>query len=106
MNTTERLFGFLNRFDNNDENASKKQSQEVKDTQTSSNTRKPVAAESGAKRTSFNYKHFKEKLKNPAAAEILKTMKSFVQSTMRSYRDTTKKRLSRQEYGQRVRDFF
>ena len=32
-------------------------------------------------------------------------MKSFVQSTMRSYRDTTKKRLSRQEYGQRVRDF-
>ena len=105
LNTTERLFGFLNRFDSNDESASKNQSQEVKDTQTSSNTRKPVAAESGAKRTSFNYKHFKEKLKNPAAAEILKTMKSFVQSTMRSYRDTTKKRLSRQEYGQRVRDF-
>ena len=105
LNTTERLFGFLNRFDSNDENASKKQSQEAKDSQTSSNTRKRAAAESGAKTTSFNYKHFKEKLKNPAAAEILKTMKSFVQSTMRSYRDTTKKRLSRQEYGQRVRDF-
>ena len=106
LNTTERLFGFLNRFDAGDDNNNNNSSKEQKKTQSSNETKKNnKQKQRNNKNNSFNYKYFKEKLKNPAAAEILKTMKSFVQNTMRGYRDTTKKRLSRQEYGTRIRDF-
>jgi Rab5 GDP/GTP exchange factor len=92
VDTTDRLFGFLNRFGADSSSEGKKKSGPKMDNQP-----KPTKP--------FNYKVFREKMKSQPAAEFVKSMKNFVLGTMREYRDTTRERVSREDSGTRVRSF-
>eukprot|EP00946_MAST-07B_sp_MAST-7B-sp1_P003698 g3698.t1 len=123
LQTAQRLFSFLNRF-SSDENhedgdfrlpdfhaptgrVNESKSDVVlgganvpreKNGANSRNLQQPP------RKSQFNYKAFKEKIKNPHAGEAFKTIKHFVVEFSRNARERPE-RLSRREAGERTRQF-
>eukprot|EP00946_MAST-07B_sp_MAST-7B-sp1_P000330 g330.t1 len=123
LQTAQRLFSFLNRFSsdgNHDDgdfrlpdfhapsgtvNESKgdivSRGAAISDGKNCSNSK---ASRQAPRKNQFNYKAFKEKIKNPHAGEAFKTIKHFVVEFSRSARERPE-RLSRREAGERTRQF-
>lgn len=95
LESTNRLFGFLNRFDTRPATSGADSKSESK--------KEGMKAPKKAK--PFNYKVFKEKMKNPLASEIVKSVKSFVMGTMREHKDPAREPPAREDMGSRVRGF-
>ena len=122
LQTAQRLFSFLNRF--SPEGADASAQLRLPDFNSSSSSSRLSAGVSSSDGTAgkgndkglisasrqpnrkkqFNYKAFKEKIKNPHAGDAFKTIKRFVVEFSRNARDS-KEKLSRRAAGERMRQF-